>query len=141
MNSVGGEILVTLFGIFAIYTWWGETYSDSWDAYLGQINSQWGVSRSMAAMTCPCMGIASTLAGIGMLSDRFGAPEFIMVSISFIALFFLFIGAVYILPFPLPRLIDSRYQFMKRNGLLDDNGDPLPNEEVERILAQREENE
>lgn len=42
MNSVGGEILVTLFGIFAIYTWWGETYSDSWDAYLGQINSQWG---------------------------------------------------------------------------------------------------
>ena len=37
MNSVGGEILVTLFGIFAIYTWWGETYSDSWDAYLGQI--------------------------------------------------------------------------------------------------------
>jgi len=61
-----------------------------------------------------------------------------MVSSAFIALFFLFIGVVYILPFPLPRLIDSRYQLMKRNGLLDDNGDPLPDEEAERILAQRE---
>lgn len=141
MNSVGGEILVTLFGIFAIYTWWGETYSDSWDAYLGQINSQWGVSRSMAAMTYPCMSIACTVGGIGMLSHRAGAPEFVIVSTLSIALFFIFIGALYILPFPLPRLIDSRYQFMKRNGLLDDNGDPLPDEEVERILAQREENE
>ena len=141
MNSVGGEIVITIFGIFVIYTWWGETYSDSREAYLGQINPQWGMSRSMAAMTYPCMGIASTLIGIGMLSERFGAPYFVMVSSAFIALFFLFIGVVYILPFPLPRLIDSRYQFMKRNGLLDDNGDPLPDEEVERILAQREENE
>ena len=141
MNSVGGEIVITIFGIFVIYTWWGETYSDSREAYLGQINPQWGMSRSMAAMTCPCMSIAFTLIGISMLLKRAGAPGFVWFPLSFIALFFLFIGALYILPFPLPRLIDSRYQFMKRNGLLDDNGDPLPDEEVERILAQREENE
>lgn len=141
MNSVGGEIVITIFGIFGIYTWWGETYSDSWVADLWRGISRERLTKNMAAVTYPCMGIASTLAGINMLSDRFGAPEFIMVSISFIALFFLFIGVVYILPFPLPRLIDSRYQFMKRNGLLDDNGDPLPDEEAERILAQREENE
>ncbi len=95
----------------------------------------------MAAMTCPCMGIAFTLGGIAMLSKRFGAPGFVWFPLSSIALLFLFIGFVYILPFPLPRFADSRYQFMKRNGLLDDNGDPLPDEEVERILAQREENE
>lgn len=141
MNSVGGEIVITIFGIFGIYTWWVQTYTDSWVAEFGRSISRERMTKNMAAMTYPCMGIASTLAGINMLSDRFGAPEFIMVSISFIALFFLFIGVVYILPFPLPRLIDSRYQFMKRNGLLDDNGDPLPDEEVERILAQREENE
>ena len=92
-------------------------------------------------MTYPCMGIVSTLIGIGMLLKRAGAPGFVWFPLSFIALFFIFIGALYILPFPLPRLIDSRYQFMKRNGLLDDNGDPLPDEEAEHILAQREENE
>ena len=141
MNSVGGEIVITIFGIFVIYTWWGETYSDSREAYLGQINPQWGMSRSMAAMTCPCMSIAFTLIGISMLLKRAGTPGFVWFPLSFIALFFLFIGFAYVLPFPLPRFADSRYQFMKRNGLLDDNGDPLPDEEVERILAQREENE
>lgn len=135
------DIAAIIMGPLIIYSWWVQTYTDSWVAELGRSISRERMTKNMAAVTYPCMGIASTLAGIGMLSDRFGAPEFIMVSISFIALFFLFIGFVYILPFPLPRLIDSRYQFMKRNGLLDDNGDPLPDEEVERILAQREENE
>ena len=141
MNNVWEEILLIIIGPLIIYSWWVQTYTDSWVAEFGRSISRERLTKNMAAVTYPCMGIASTLAGIGMLSDRFGAPEFIMVSISFIALFFLFIGAVYILPFPLPRLIDSRYQFMKRNGLLDDNGDPLPDEEAERILAQREENE
>lgn len=141
MNNVWEEILLIIIGPLIIYSWWVQTYTDSWVAEFGRSISRERLTKNMAAVTYPCMGIASTLAGINMLSDRFGAPEFIMVSISFIALFFLFIGVVYILPFPLPRLIDSRYQFMKRNGLLDDNGDPLPDEEAERILAQREENE
>lgn len=135
------DIAVIIMGPLIIYSWWVQTYTDSWVADLWRGILRERLTKNMAAVTYPCMGIASTLAGISMLSDRFGAPEFIMVSISFIALFFLFIGVVYILPFPLPRLIDSRYQFMKRNGLLDDNGDPLPDEEAERILAQREENE
>lgn len=135
------DIAVIIMGPLIIYSWWVQTYTDSWvvDLWRGILRER--LTKNMAAVTYPCMGIASTLAGINMLSDRFGAPEFIMVSISFIALFFIFIGALYILPFPLPRLIDSRYQFMKRNGLLDDNGDPLPDEEAERILAQHEENE
>lgn len=141
MNSVWQDIATIIMGPLIIYSWWVQTYTDSWVAEFGRSISRERLTKNMAAVTYPCMGIASTLAGIGMLSDRFGAPEFIMVSISFIALFFLFIGFVYILPFPLPRFADSRYQFMKRNGLLDDNGDPLPDEEVERILAQREENE
>lgn len=135
------DIAAIIMGPLIIYSWWVQTYTDSWVADLWRGILRERMTKNMAAVTYPCMGIASTLAGINMLSDRFGAPEFIMVSISFIALFFLFIGVVYILPFPLPRLIDSRYQFMKRNGLLDDNGDPLPDEEAERILAQREENE
>lgn len=141
MNSVGGEIVITIFGIFGIYTWWVQTYTDSWVAELGRSISRERMTKNMAAVTYPCIGLISTVGGIGMLSERFGAPYFVMVSSAFIALFFLFIGALYILPFPLPRFADSRYQFMKRNGLLGDNGDPLPDEEVERILAQREENE
>lgn len=135
------DIAAIIMGPLIIYSWWVQTYTDSWVAELGRSISRERMTKNMAAMTCPCMGIALTLGGIGMLSHRAGAPEFVIVSTLSIALFFIFIGFVYILPFPLPRLIDSRYQFMKRNGLLDDNGDPLPDEEAERILAQREENE
>jgi hypothetical protein len=135
------DIAAIIMGPLIIYSWWVQTYTDSWVAELGRSISRERMTKNMAAMTCPCMGIALTLGGIGMLSHRAGAPEFVIVSTLSIALLFLFIGFVYILPFPLPRFADSRYQFMKRNGLLDDNGDPLPDEEVERILAQREENE
>lgn len=135
------DIAVIIMGPLIIYSWWVQTYTDSWVAEFGRSISRERLTKNMAAVTYPCMGIALTLGGIGMLSHRAGAPEFVIVSTLSIALFFIFIGALYILPFPLPRLIDSRYQFMKRNGLLDDNGDPLPDEEAERILAQREENE
>ena len=135
------DIAAIIMGPLIIYSWWVQTYTDSWVADLWRGISRERMTKNMAAVTYPCIGLISTVGGIGMLSERFGAPYFVMVSSAFIALFFLFIGVVYILPFPFPRLIDSRYQFMKRNGLLDDNGDPLPDEEVERILAQREENE
>ena len=135
------DIAAIIMGPLIIYSWWVQTYTDSWVADLWRGISRERMTKNMAAVTYPCIGLISTVGGIGMLSERFGAPYFVMVSSAFIALFFLFIGVVYILPFPLPRLIDSRYQFMKRNGLLDDNGDPLPDEEAERILAQREENE
>lgn len=141
MNNVWEEIGMTIFGIFGIYSWWVQTYTDSWVAELWRSISRERMTKNMAAMTCPCMSIAFTLGGISMLSDRFGAPHFVVVSILSIGVLIFLIGIVYILPFPLPRFADSRYQFMKRNGLLDDNGDPLPDEEAERILAQREENE
>ena len=141
MNSVWQDIATIIMGPLIIYSWWVQTYTDSWVADLWRGILRERLTKNMAAVTYPCMGIASTLAGIGMLSDRFGAPGFVWFPLSSIALLFLFIGFVYILPFPLPRFADSRYQFMKRNGLLDDNGDPLPDEEVERILAQRDENE
>lgn len=135
------DIAAIIMGPLIIYSWWVQTYTDSWVAEFGRSISRERMTKNMAAVTYPCIGLISTVGGIGMLSERFGAPYFVMVSSAFIALLFLFIGFVYILPFPLPRFADSRYQFMKRNGLLDDNGDPLPDEEVERILAQREENE
>lgn len=135
------NIATIIMGPLIIYSWWVQTYTDSWVAELWRSISRERMTKNMAAMTCPCMSIAFTLGGISMLSDRFGAPHFVVVSILSIGVLIFLIGIVYILPFPLPRLIDSRYQFMTRNGLLDDNGDPLPDEEAERILAQREENE
>ncbi|MDU7041918.1 MAG: hypothetical protein E6340_07710 [Actinomyces sp.] len=31
----------------------------------------------------------------------------------------------YFSPIPVPRWVDARYQYMKRHGMLDENGDPI----------------
>ena len=40
------------------------------------------------------------------------------------------IGFICFFPFPVPRWADARYQYMKRHGMLDKNGDPLPQFEL-----------
>lgn len=35
------------------------------------------------------------------------------------------IGFICFFPFPVPRWADARYQYMKRHGMLDKNGDPI----------------
>ena len=54
------------------------------------------------------------------------------------ALLAIVVGVVYLLPFPLPRFADPHYQYLKRHGLLDATGRPLPDEVINQILAQRE---
>lgn len=65
-------------------------------------------------------------------------PAFLIRPSLVVGLLALLIGFVCLLPFPLPRFADARYQFMKRNGLLGADRKALPDEEVERILALRE---
>ena len=65
-------------------------------------------------------------------------PHSIVRVLLFIALLALVVGVVYLLPFPLPRFADPYYQYLKRHGLLDATGKPLPDADIERILAERE---
>ena len=77
-------------------------------------------------------------AGFGMLLEKIGAPTFLWYSFGAAGLLALVIGVVYLLPLPLPRFADPYYQYLKRHGLLDATGKPLPDADIERILAERE---
>ena len=61
----------------------------------------------------------------------------IRVTFAFLGSVPLVIGVVYLLPLPLPRFADPYYQYLKRHGLLDATGKPLPDADIERILAER----
>ncbi|WP_297910457.1 hypothetical protein [uncultured Actinomyces sp.] len=76
--------------------------------------------------------------GIALLLKPIGAPVFILRVLLSIAMLALVVGVVYLLPFPLPRFADPYYQYLKRHGLLDATGKPLPDADIERILAERE---
>ena len=95
-------------------------------------------TRSAQAILRPCVGLMFFFGGIAILLEPIGAPVFIVRVLLFIALLALVIGVVYLLPFPLPRFADPYYQYLKRHGLLDATGKPLPDADIERILAERE---
>ena len=49
----------------------------------------------------------------------------LFLSIAMVGLALVVVGFICFLPFPVPRWIDARYQYMKRHGMLDENGDPI----------------
>lgn len=49
----------------------------------------------------------------------------LFLSIAMVGLALVVIGFICFLPFPVPRWADARYQYMKRHGMLDKNGDPI----------------
>ena len=133
--SVAGAVL----GALIVHAWWLETYTDSPLArWWRRMSAAMSPTRSAQAILRPCVGIMFFFGGIALLLEPIGAPVFIVRVLLFIALLALVVGVVYLLPFPLPRFADPYYQYLKRHGLLDATGKPLPDADIERILAERE---
>lgn len=126
-----------IFGCLLIHAWWFETYTDSPLARSWRRMSAAWSPRNAQAMLRPCVGLMFFFGGIALLLEPIGAPVFIVRVLLFIALLALVVGVVYLLPFPLPRFADPYYQYLKRHGLLDATGRPLPDEVINRILAER----
>ena len=134
-GGIGGVV----FGCLLILAWWLETYTDSPLAILWRrMSAARSPTRSAQAILRPCVGLMFFFGGIALLLEPIGAPVFIVRVLLFIALLALVVGVVYLLPFPLPRFADPYYQYLKRHGLLDATGKPLPDADIERILAERE---
>ena len=128
-----------VFGCLLIHAWWFETYTDSPLARSWRrMSAARSPTRSAQAILRPCVGLMFFFGGIALLLEPIGAPVFIVRVLLFIALLALVVGVVYLLPFPLPRFADPYYQYLKRHGLLDATGKPLPDADIERILAERE---
>lgn len=60
MNSVWQDIAVIIMGPLIIYSWWVQTYTDSWVADLWRGILRERLTKNMAAVTYPCMGIAGS---------------------------------------------------------------------------------
>ena len=134
-----GGIGCVVFGCLLIHAWWLETYTDSPLAISWRrMSAAMSPTRNAQAMLRPCVGLMFFFGGIALLLEPIGAPVFIVRVLLFIALLALVVGVVYLLPFPLPRFADPYYQYLKRHGLLDATGKPLPDADIERILAECE---
>ena len=117
-------------GLFGLYSWYVETYTDSPIAALwremGDRNDRTTSGDSLSPLFIST-GISLSALG-AMLSNLVPNIRIILIlflSIAMVGLALVVVGFICFLPFPVPRWADARYQYMKRHGMLDKNGDPI----------------
>ena len=124
MIAILGLILI---GPFGLYSWYAQTYTDSSSASLWRRMSTspqaLGKSRTLVK---PLLSLLFTLVGVGMLLDKIGFPPRIFFIPAILGFLCLPLALICLFPFHAPRFVNMEYQYMKRHGMLDKNGDPLP---------------
>ena len=116
------------FSLLILAMWYCETYTDS------QFGQNARFISSATRMSDKSQSIGTLAAGSTFLVGSFITignegrfPQFIQLILIAITLVIIITGLVwYFFPIPVPRRLDPRYQYMKRHGMLDENGDPLP---------------
>ena len=128
MIAIVGLILI---GPFGLYSWYTQTYTDSSSASLWRRMSAspqtLGKSRTLVK---PLLSLLFTLLGVGMLLDKIGLPPQVFLIPAALGFLCLPLAVICLFPFRAPRFVNMEYQYMKRHGMLDKNGDPLPQFEV-----------
>ena len=98
-------------------------FTDSKAANLWRrMNGQGKISRNYAAIGAPAISIIFFIVGISGIVRYYHLPRIWLTGIAAVALFaaaFLLIG---LLPIRFPRWVYADWQYAKRHGLLDENG-------------------
>ena len=128
MIAILGLILI---GPFGLYSWYAQTYTDSSSASLWRRMSTspqaLGKSRTLVK---PLLSLLFTLVGVGMLLDKIGFPPRIFFIPAILGFLCLPLALICLFPVHAPRFVNMEYQYMKRHGMLDKNGDPLPDADL-----------
>ena len=120
------------FSLSILAMWYCETYTDS---QFGQnarfIGSATRMSNKSQSIGTLATGSTFLVGSIMLIDDEGRFPQFIQLILLVITLTIIITGLVwYFSPIPVPRWADARYQYMKRHGMLDKNGAPLPQFDV-----------
>ena len=121
------EVFGAIFGLMIIGAWYMETYLDTtFSSNSRIITSRMSSSARSQATTRPLVGLGFFICSLGNTSYKLGF-HYVMTGILTAAgiLCFLVAAIYHFFPLPVPRWIDPRYQYMKRHGMLDENGDPI----------------
>ena len=115
------------FSLSILAMWYCETYTDSQFGqnarFISSVTRMNDKSQSIGTLAIGSTFLVGSFITIGN-DGRF--PQFIQLILLAITLVIIFTGLVwYFSPIPVPRWADARYQYMKRHGMLDKNGDPI----------------
>ena len=115
------------FSLLILAMWYCETYTDS---QFGQnarfISSATRMSDKSQSIGTLATGSTFLVGSFVTIGNEGRFPQVIQLTLIVITSTIIITGLVwYFSPIPVPRWADARYQYMKRHGMLDKNGDPI----------------
>ncbi|MBF1253072.1 MAG: hypothetical protein HXM38_05395 [Isoptericola variabilis] len=116
-------ILCALFiGILGVVTWYAEMFTDTKAANLWRrMNGQGRISKNWAAIGSPALSSIAFISILGRLIEKH-APDWLTFSLACLMMLLLLIILIALLPIKFPRWVYADWQYAKRHGLLDENG-------------------
>ena len=110
------------FGCLGLYVWYVETYTDTPLAQFWRAYSKENAPRRLNEIASPLWMLGMITGSLLLFSIKIALPQHIQSVIAGSILFFLMLGFVFLLPIPIPHLVDQQWQWHKRHGFIDENG-------------------
>lgn len=125
-------------GFFGAAVWYAEMFTDSKAANLWRrMNGKGRISRNYAAIGAPAFACIFLLGGILGLINYFQLPVILSHIAAISTLVFLSFFLISLLPIKFPRWVYADWQYAKRHGLLDDDGN-IDREAYEKHAGRKE---
>ena len=109
------------FGCLGLYVWYVETYTDTPLAQFWRAYSKANVPRRVNEIAMPLWMLCMISGSLLLFSIKIALPQHIQSVIAGSFPFFLILSIVFLLPIPIPHLVDQQWQWHKRQGFLDEN--------------------
>lgn len=119
------------FGCLGLYVWYVETYTDTPLAQFWRAFSKENVPQRVNEIAIPLWMLCMISGSLLLFSIKIALPQHIQSVIAGSIPFFLILSIVFLLPIPIPHLVDQQWQWHKRQGFLDENRQiiaPTPNQ-------------
>ena len=119
------------FGCLGLYVWYVETYTDTPLAQFLRAYNKANAPRRVNEIFIPLLMLGMISGALLPFSIKIALPQHIQSVIAGSIPFFLILSIVFLLPIPIPHLVDQQWQWHKRQGFLDENRQiiaPTPNQ-------------
>ena len=125
-------------GLFGATVWYAEMFTDSKAANLWRrMNGKGRISRNYAAIGAPAFACIFLLGGTFGCINYFQLRGILPRIVAILILVFLSFFLIGLLPIKFPRWVYADWQYAKRHGLLDDDGN-IDREAYEKHAGRKE---
>lgn len=109
-------------GVLGVVTWYAEMFTDSKAAALWRrMNGQGRISKNWAAIGSPTLSSICFIYLFSVLIEK-QAPGWLIFGLACLMMFLGLVILIGLLPIKFPRWVYADWQYAKRHGLLDENG-------------------